>query len=148
MPDFVGADDLPLQGVKSSGDCYTISRETGEGNAQLAEAEQLQRMCVEWYRRNAASLLTRPSESLSDGEKNMLRTLAVSIAQLGNILLEQGKPEIVESSLEAITIYQKIGDKASEAVRAYNLGHAYKDLPALRNLDEAERWYRRSLELL
>ena len=30
---------------------------------------------------------------------------------------------------------------------AFNLGHAYKDLPALRDLDEAERWYQRSLEL-
>ncbi len=29
----------------------------------------------------------------------------------------------------------------------FNIGHAYKDLPALRNLSEAERWYQRSLEL-
>ena len=42
---------------------------------------------------------------------------------------------------------QRIGDRAAEAVAAFNLGHAYKDLPALRDLDAAERWYRRSLEL-
>jgi tetratricopeptide (TPR) repeat protein len=28
-----------------------------------------------------------------------------------------------------------------------NLGHAYKDLAKIRDLDEAERWYRRSVEL-
>ena len=29
----------------------------------------------------------------------------------------------------------------------FNLGHAYKDIPALRDLAQAERWYRRALEL-
>ena len=43
---------------------------------------------------------------------------------------------------------QRIGDRPAEAVIAFNLGHAYKNIPALRDLDQAERWYRRSLELL
>jgi hypothetical protein len=33
------------------------------------------------------------------------------------------------------------------ATCAFNLGHAYKDLPALRDLSQTEQWYRRSLEL-
>ena len=44
-------------------------------------------------------------------------------------------------------LLQRIGDRAAEAVAAFNLGHAYKHLPALRDLDAAERWYRRDLEL-
>lgn len=32
-------------------------------------------------------------------------------------------------------------------VAAFNLGNAYNYLPALRNLDEAERWYHKSLDL-
>ena len=42
---------------------------------------------------------------------------------------------------------QRIGDQPEEAVIAFNLGRAYKDIPALRDLAQAERWYRRSLEL-
>src|SRR5207248_653853 len=40
-----------------------------------------------------------------------------------------------------------IQDTASAAVAAFNLGNAYKDLPAIRNLDEADHWYRESLGL-
>lgn len=42
---------------------------------------------------------------------------------------------------------QRIGDTGAEAVAHFNLGHAYKDLPAIRDLDAAEAAYRRSLEL-
>ncbi len=43
--------------------------------------------------------------------------------------------------------YQRIGDTAAEAIAHYNLGHAYMDLPAIRDLDAAEAAYQRSLEL-
>ena len=34
---------------------------------------------------------------------------------------------------------------ARKAIVAFNLGHAYKDIPALRDLDQAEHWYQRDL---
>jgi tetratricopeptide (TPR) repeat protein len=40
-----------------------------------------------------------------------------------------------------------LGDQPHAAIAAFDLGHAYKDLPGLRDLDEAERWYQRSLAL-
>lgn len=60
---------------------------------------------------------------------------------------EQGKPDCVIFSQEAINLYQQIGDRAAEAIRAFNLGHAYKNIPSIRDLEQAELWYRRSLEL-
>lgn len=42
---------------------------------------------------------------------------------------------------------ERIGDRPHAAIVAFNLGHAYKDLPALRDLARAEGWYKRSLEL-
>ncbi len=50
-------------------------------------------------------------------------------------------------SKRPLPLCHRIGDRPAEAVAAFNLGHAYKDIPALRDLDQAERWYRRSLEL-
>jgi len=41
----------------------------------------------------------------------------------------------------------RIGDGPGAAVTAINLDNAYLALPAARDLDQAERWYRRSLEL-
>ena len=42
---------------------------------------------------------------------------------------------------------ESIGERAGAAACAFNLGHTYRDLPSLRDLQEAECWYRRSLEL-
>jgi tetratricopeptide (TPR) repeat protein len=107
----------------------------------------LQRVCVDWDRQRAAPALARPPEALDGAQRNDIRTLAVSLEQLGQIQRELGQAECVKAYEEAIPLYQRIGDQAAEAVAAFNLGHAYKDLPAIRDLDQAERWYRRSLEL-
>jgi len=148
VPDFVGADDLPLAGREEQWAFIIQWRmQLAREGRNLAKAERLQRIQVDEQRRNAASLLTRPAESLSAREKNTLRTLAVSVEQLGHIQRDQGKPECADAYKESIPLYQQIDDKPAEAVLVFNLGHAYANLPALRNLDEAERWYRRSLEL-
>ena len=44
-------------------------------------------------------------------------------------------------------LYERIGDKTTQAITAFNLGHAYKNVPNLRDLDAAERSYRRALDL-
>lgn len=148
VPDFIGADDLPLAGREAQWSLVTQHRVLlAEESHEWGEAERLQRVCVDWDRRSASALLARPAEALSAEEKNRLRTLSVSISQLADILREQNKAECVDSYQEDYDISLRIDDKPGAAVAAFNLGHAYKDLPALRNLDEAERWYRRSLEL-
>jgi tetratricopeptide (TPR) repeat protein len=144
VPDFVGADELPLPGREEQWSLVTQYRVLLAQKARdWSTAELLQRVQVEEQRRRAVALLARPPESLADGEKNTLRTLAVAIEQLGNIQRELGRAECANTYQEAIPLIQQIGDKPEEAVIAFNLGHAYKDLPALRDLDEAERWYKR-----
>ena len=81
------------------------------------------------------------------GQRNRIRTLAVSLEALGHILREQGSPDCVAAYEEAIRHCQRIGDTADEAITHFNLGHAYKDLPAIRDLDAAEAAYRRSLDV-
>jgi len=148
VPDFVGADDLPLSGREGQWSLVTQYRVwLAKESRNWAEAERLQRVRVEWNRSRVESLLDRPAESLSAREKNTLRTLAVSMEQLGQIQRDIGIAECSQTMQDAIPICQKISDKAEEAILAFNLGHAYMQMPALRNLDEAECWYRRSLEL-
>lgn len=147
-PDFVGPDDLPLPGREGVWSLVTQYRVLlAREERDWAEAERLQLVCVEWDRRKAAPLLARPLEVLSAGEKNTLQNLAASLGQLGSLLRDQQKPECIQTITEQYEVSSKIGDKAGAAIAAFNLGHAYKNLPALRDLDEAERWYRRSLGL-
>jgi tetratricopeptide (TPR) repeat protein len=46
---------------------------------------------------------------------------------------------------QALGIAEKIGDQQGAAACAFSLGHAFKNIPALRNLSRAEEWYQRSL---
>jgi tetratricopeptide (TPR) repeat protein len=113
----------------------------------LPEAERLQGLRVDWNRQRAAPLLAQPPEGLDAEQRNQVRTLAASVHQFGDIQRAAGRAECVASFQEALALAERIGDQAVAAICASNLGHAYQDLPDLRDLSEAERWYRRSLDL-
>jgi tetratricopeptide (TPR) repeat protein len=149
VPDFVDPDtDGPLPGREEQWRFATEYRAQLAMEArQWAEAERLQRAKTEWAHQRAAPALAMPPEALDDVQRNVIRMLAVSLESLGHILREQDKPECVTAYEEAISLYQHIGDRPAEAIAAFNLGHAYLILPALRDLAQAERWYKRALEL-
>jgi tetratricopeptide (TPR) repeat protein len=114
---------------------------------QWAEAERLTRAKVEMAKKRAASALAMLPSALNNAQRNAIRSLAVSLEQFGNIQREQGKAECSKTYEEAISLCQRIGDESEESVVAFNLGRAYTALPALRNIAQAEHWYRRGLEL-
>ena len=84
---------------------------------------------------------------LDNAQRNRVRTLGVVIEHLGHILRHELKAACEQSYREAIGILQRIQDKATEAGVEFNLGHAYKNVPAIRDLDAAEAAYQRSLDL-
>jgi tetratricopeptide (TPR) repeat protein len=112
-------------------------------------AARLQQLDVDYERQQAAPLLALPPEQLDSGQRHTLRTLAVSLHELGSIQREQGDAACVDSYQESYELDLRIGDQAGAASCALNLGHAYNGdfVPALRDLAQAEQWYRRSLEL-
>ena len=112
-----------------------------------AEAERLQRLNVAWDRRRAEAVEPSEVSETSEGSTHLLRTLAASLHELAQIQREQRQKECVAAYEEALKLFDQIGDQAAAATNAINLGHAYMDLPDLRDLAQAEAWYRRSLEL-
>jgi len=111
-------------------------------------ARQLQDAVIAGRRQQAAAALSAPAQELDDQQGDQIHNLAVALSDLGDILREQDDPGCVQPYTEAIQVYQRIGARHGESIVAFNLGHAYKDIPALRDLDQAERWYQRSTELL
>ncbi|MDQ5823114.1 MAG: CHAT domain-containing protein [Chloroflexota bacterium] len=149
VPDFVDPDTGgPLSGREEQWRLVIQYRVflTREAR-QWKEAERLQHTAVEWDRKHATPLLALPPEELDGVQRNTIRTLAVSVVQLGQIQREQGKEECRLSYEEGYDLALRIDDKPLAAITAFNLGHGYMGVPALRDLDEAERWYNRSLEL-
>ncbi|HEY2290578.1 MAG TPA: hypothetical protein VGM86_07740 [Thermoanaerobaculia bacterium] len=77
---------------------------------QWGEAERLQTVCVNWGRRRAALALARPAGELESGERNAIRTLAVSLERLGHIRCVLGRGDCIPAYEEALELSQRIGD--------------------------------------
>jgi tetratricopeptide (TPR) repeat protein len=150
VPDFVDtATDGPLPGREEDWSLVTQYRvRLAMESRKWREAERLQRVHVDWNRRRAAAALALPPESLNGVQRNVIRTLAASLHELGQIQRELEQPECVAAYDESLRLSEQIGERAGAAICAFNLGTAYKDIPAIRDLAQAERWYRRCLELL
>ena len=75
---------------------------------------------------------------LDADQRHRVRSLGVSVSILGQILMKQGSGYCVPAYEETVRLDQRIGDTAAEAIAHFNIGHAYKDLPEIRDLDAAK----------
>jgi len=102
---------------------------------------------IAWNRELAAAALAAPAASLTSVQRNQIRNLAISLSDLGNILLLQGDPDCLPHFRETLTLLQRIGDRQVEAQTAGSIGNVYLHVPGQRDLDQAEYWFQRSLSL-
>jgi tetratricopeptide (TPR) repeat protein len=149
VPDFVDPEtDGPLPGREEQWSLVTEYRvHLAKEARQWTEAGQLHRACVDWDRKRAATALTTPLKTLDSTQRYDIRTLGASLHELGQIQRELGKSKCMDSYEEAIELAERIGYKPGEAICAFNLGNAYLTISSLRNLEQSEQWYQRSLEL-
>jgi tetratricopeptide (TPR) repeat protein len=130
---------------------------------QWDEAERIERARVDWNRRRAAAASgvrflpgnsRKPEayaalQNLDVARRNDVRSLAISLERLGSIQRWRQQPDCVASYDEALALAEAINDRIEAAICAFNLGDAYCGIyvPTIRDLAQAERWYRRSLGL-
>lgn len=149
-PVYCTPDDAPIRGREDDYSLvmgYRVNL-AKDHDRDLTRAAALQEKCVAWDRQQAASVLALPPDAALDpGQRNRIRTLGASMLALGRILMEQGSPKCVAAYEETIRHCQRIQDTAAEGVAHFNLGHAYMQIPAIRNLDAAEAEYQKSLNL-
>ena len=149
-PDYCANYDEPMPGREDEYSivmAYRINLAMGH-ERDLAKAAALQKKHVEFARKGAAAALALPAETpLDDKQRQQLQNLAASLGSLGQILRRAGSPECIQHFPEIIRIARRNGDKATEAMVEFDLGHAHKDLPAIRDLEAAEAAYQRSLDL-
>jgi tetratricopeptide (TPR) repeat protein len=149
VPDFVDpATEGPLPGKEEDWSLVTGYRVRLAREARRwGEAERLQGASVDWNRRRAAPIMAKPHLTWGLEEKNAIRTLATSLHDLSEIQRGQGSARCVDGYREALSFAESVQDSAGAGVCAFNLGHAYEDLDGIRDLDLADYWYSRSLEL-
>ena len=135
------------------------------------EAERLQRVCVDWDRRRAEDVLVRLAirERGCDGSRSEPATLLDRLKAVADRLSDAIEIRFARWRCRCTNSAKSNGNAAAAnasrrtkrhsawtsksatapvpPVAGLQPGHAYKDIPAIRDLPQAERWYRRSLEL-
>jgi tetratricopeptide (TPR) repeat protein len=149
VPYYVDSEtDGPLPGRGEEWGFITYYRALlARGSFRLAEAERLLRLKVDWARQGAGPFLDYPPETLANNGRRTVEELAGALHDLAQVQWEQGKPECVATYEEALNLAERVGDHATIARCAFNLGHAHLDIHGHRDFDQAEHWYRHSLEL-
>jgi tetratricopeptide (TPR) repeat protein len=110
-------------------------------------ASALQKALIAWHRQETSAALGAPAASLTPHQRQEIRNLASGLHNLGNILLSQRDRGCLPLYQEALTLCQRVGHRAREALVAGSLGVAFLQVPDLRDLDQAEHWQRHSLSL-
>ena len=146
-PYYCTAEDGPVVGRE---DEYNIvleyrGRLAWDHEHDLTKAIALQEKQVKWNRKRIEGF--NENTELDNLQRNLLRTLAVSLEALGSYLRLTKDSTCIPCFEEGIRICRRIGEKFEEAILQLNLGQAYTYVPDLRNLDAAEVAYRRSLDL-
>lgn len=149
-PSFVDpATDGPLVGLEELWSAFTSYRVRLARQARdLMLAERLQRARTEWDRRRAAPALAALPSKLSDMQRQNVVMLIRSLSEMGDIERELRQPRCKETYEEAFRLWEQIGGPSTAFIIAFNLGNAYWEVPALRNLELAEYWYEHCEKLL
>jgi tetratricopeptide (TPR) repeat protein len=79
-------------------------------------------------------------------ENKRLQNLAIATGRLADILREKNDPTCIQLNEEAITLYQRIEDRVGTSIRLLNLGHAFKNIRSIEDLDKAEDFYRKTFD--
>ena len=140
LPEFVDvATDRPLPGREILWILVTEYRvKFAITKRQWEVAERLQRLSVDEARKRAAQALAISPETINSSDYDAIRTLAVALSQLGDILRYQGKPECITVYEEDYNLSLRIGDTSGAAVTAINIRKAIMSIPAIRDLAKAE----------
>jgi tetratricopeptide (TPR) repeat protein len=148
-PAFIDpATDGPLPGRENQWTVITEYRvRLAMATRDWPAATRLQTLAIAWDREHAAAALAASASQLTPDDRNRIRNLAISLQYLGHILRFQGDPGCLPHYQDALELTQRIHDTAGESMLATSLGNTYLDVPALRDLDQAQHWHQHSLDL-
>jgi tetratricopeptide (TPR) repeat protein len=149
VPDFVDpATEGPLPGKEDDWSLVSDYRvRLARDGRRLEEAERLQQRAVSWDRQKAAAPLAKTPKTWDAREKNLVRTLAISLEQLATVQRERESADCVNNYKEALSLSEAISDTQEAAIISFNLGHAFMQLSQINDVSLAEQWYQRSFDL-
>lgn len=111
-------------------------------------ATRLHTALTTWVRDRASPYLELPADRLDSTASQRISQLAHSEQDLGRLLEERDDPACVGHYQAAYDLSEKVGSTSGQAAAASGLGAAYLVVSGLLNLDQAQYWYQRGLDLI
>jgi tetratricopeptide (TPR) repeat protein len=112
-----------------------------------AEAVRLQSAEIDWNRERAEFALTVAKADWTPYQRHQVRGFASSLHTLAQTQLFLKDAACVENYREALELAELIDDIPAQDVCTFGMGSAYSEIKEVRDLDQAEYWYKRSHEL-
>ena len=108
-------------------------------------AESLAQNGVNWAREEVGKSEIQ-ARSKAKHHRSKLAGLCSWLQLLGRAKFEKGDPDCIGLYEEDYRISIQLQDFPGAAITAMTLGHAYKDLPSVKDLKTARHWYRRAIK--
>jgi len=102
---------------------------------------------IDVTRERVAPFLEIPVNELRPSQHNGIRSLAVSLENLGIAQREQARVDCLTPLLEAYSLCHHLRDRTTGAGVCFNIAQVYHSKLPLRDLDESEKWLERALQL-
>ncbi len=102
---------------------------------------------MDWYDQRAQPLLAREPESLTNAERNVVRTHGANLFRLSENQRAQLSRECTRGYVDAYELTRKFGFPVEAGACAASLGQAYREIAEVRDLDRAEQWFQTALAL-
>lgn len=109
-------------------------------------AERYARVVLEAEERAAAPLEGIPAHLLTPAQTKQLQSVAIALSRVADILREQNHPDCLEFNERALALYSYIDDGVGRSIRLFNLGHVFKNIGELKDLQKAESYYAAAYE--
>jgi tetratricopeptide (TPR) repeat protein len=123
------------------------AREIRSGKDGAQKAGQIYSLLIAYARDQVKKFPPSASGELVGESQTALSGLGTVLQNYGIMRWLDGDPKCVEPLQEAMEISERLGERDGVEAAAMHLGHAYVDFPAIRDLEKAEGYYQRILDL-
>jgi len=148
--DFVDpATDDSLPGMEEWWFDITLMRasEARSRKGGALRARQMYTRLIAFSREEAKDVPADPSAELDSRSRVALSGLSSVLQDYGVSRWLDGDPKCVESFEECLSVSERLGEGDEREGTLMQLAHAYVDFPDIRDLEKAEHFYRRVLDL-
>jgi tetratricopeptide (TPR) repeat protein len=111
------------------------------------DAQRLATKRMEWDRKRAGPSFAMNPHDLDGDCRNKIRNYIISLGDLAEIQMKNGDRICIRSYVETIEMCEKYGFRIEASSYSRNLGNVYRNLPEVRDLDQADSWYKHGLDI-